>query len=493
MDRTQRERAAAALFAPHPAGAERLRRVLEGGGVFVTTGQQPGLLTGPLYAVYKALSAIRLADALEGILGRPVAPLFWIASEDHDWAEVDHTHLIDRENGLHRVALPSPPVGTQDRPIFRCTLDRGIEAVLAQVEKLLPASDFVGADLELLRGAWTPGRTLAEGFRDTLGELLGHRGLLMVDAADPVLKELSLPLLLEEAIHGEAGERELARVAGVLEREGLEVQVAILEGGVNLFLEGPAGRERMYRENGHFRLRRSGLRVSRDELRDRVREDPRVLSPNVLLRPVVESWVFPVVATVLGPGETAYWGQLREYFQLRGLAMPVVTPRGGATLVEAKVRKVLERWNLEVESLARPTHELLSELLREEIPPAIREALGEYRGGVARSAGRLLRAVREVDPTLSGPVEAARNQTFMALDEVERKVMQALRRRNEVAAEQLAKASVHLHPGGRPQERMLNLFYYTARYGRGLLDALGEHFRPPLPAGGALPLPRKEG
>jgi bacillithiol synthase len=489
FDRAARERAARAIRAPHPAGEALLRRVVEEGGFFVTTGQQPGLFTGPLYSVYKALTAILAASALQALLERPVAPLFWVASEDHDWAEVDHAYLVDAGNDLHRVSLPGIPGGREDRPLFRCPFDEGITQAVDRFVELLPRSDFVDSDIILIREAWAPGRTMGGAFADALGSILGSAGLLLVDAADPALKEASLPLLLDEAAEGVPREQGLARVAARLEAEGRPPQVPILEGGVNLFLEGPAGRERLYREEGGFRLRHSGTRLSLGELQTRVADDPAALSPNVLLRPVVESAVFPVLTYVAGPGEMAYWGQIREYFEAHGIRMPLVTPRDGATLLEPKVRKVLDKFGLQPEDLARPPQEVLAAALREEIPGPVKQAMGEFRGSVARSAAELVRAVREIDSTLKGPVESARNQAFKGLEEVERKVVQALKRQNEIAVEQLEKAAIHLHPLGRPQERVMNLFYYTSRYGRGMVDALLGAFDPGLEAHTPLPTP----
>ena len=489
FDHEARKGAARAIRAPHPAGEAQLRRVVEEGGFFVTTGQQPGLFAGPLYSIYKALTAIRLARSLEALLERPVAPLFWVASEDHDWAEVDHTALVDLENTLHTVSLPSIPGGEAERPLFRCPLESEVSEVLDRFAALLPPSDFVEEDLALLREGWAPGRGMGEAFAHTLGSLLGHHGLLLTDASDPALKGMSLPLLLEEARSAAAGEAILSRAARELEEAGEGVQVPILEGGVNLFLEGPGGRERMYRDGDGFRLNRSGLKLTPEEFRRRVEADPSALSPNVLLRPVVESTVFPVLAYVAGPGEMAYWAQLGEYFQHHGVTMPLVHPRHHVTLVEGKVRKVLDRYSLEPADFHRPVHEVAAATLRDEMPDGVKKAMGEFRGAVARSAASLAEAVKEVDPTLKGPVEGARNQAFKSLEDVERKVVQALKRRNDMTLEQLEKAAVHLFPGGRPQERVLNLFYYTARYGRGLLDDLLEACTPALKEKIPLPTP----
>jgi uncharacterized protein YllA (UPF0747 family) len=206
-------------------------------------------------------------------------------------------------------------------------------------------------------------------------------------------------------------------------------------------------------------------------------DDPSLLSPNVLLRPVVESSVFPVVSYVAGPGETAYYAQLKDFFAAHGLRMPVIHPRFSATLVEAKIGKVLEKFHLSLDAVDRPFHELAAEIAREEVPPEVRKALGELRGAVGKGSGALLQAVRQIDPTLKGPVTHARNSAFSAFDDAERKILQAVKRENEIALGQLEKAQNHLFPMGKPQERVLNAFYYLTRYGPELIPAVLDGFR----------------
>jgi uncharacterized protein YllA (UPF0747 family) len=249
-----------------------------------------------------------------------------------------------------------------------------------------------------------------------------------------------------------------------------------LDGAVNLFLEGPEGRERIYRNENDFKLRRSHESVSAAEVRERVEGDPLTLSPNVLLRPVVESTVFPVISYVAGPGEVAYYGQIKRLFEAHGLMMPVIYPRHAATVVEAKVRKKLDKFGLDVEALQRPLHEIMSEIAREEVPEAVRRALGELKSSVARGSNDLLKAARSIDPTLEGPVTKARNNALAAFQAAERKITQSVKRENEVASSQLEVAQRHLFPAGKPQERMLAPLYYLARYGSDFVASLAEGF-----------------
>lgn len=450
----------------------------------VTTGQQPGLFGGPLYSLYKGITAALLAQRLEALLDVPVAPLFWTASEDHDWDEGDHTWLVGVDNALHRLQLPAVE-GAGDRPLHRLPMGAGVEPVLAQFAELLPDTDFGAPHLAAIREAFTPGATLPDAFETVMARLLEPLGVLFVQAHAPALKEASRSVLLGE-LHGAAAHEEaLARRAAEIEAAGYDVQVHILEGGVNLFLEGPSGRERVYRDDQGVHLRHSGTHYSLAQVESCFERDPSVLSPNVLLRPVVESAVFPTLAYVAGPGEQAYFAQMEPLFQGLGVGMPVVFPRLGATVVETKVGKVLEKFDLAIDDLDRPFHELAGARAREEVPDEVRKALGEFRGTVARGVQGLTDATRSIDPTLKGPIQHVRSVAFDALGDVEKKIVQAVKREHEIELQQIEKAHLHLFPDGSPQERVFNPYYYVVRYGAEFVQAVTESFAAALPPLGA--------
>jgi bacillithiol biosynthesis cysteine-adding enzyme BshC len=475
FDREARERAAAAMHVPPGGDPTRLERFVEEGGWVVTTGQQPALFGGPLYNVYKALTVVRLAEALERRTGRPVLPLFWVGSEDHDWEEANHTSLVGVDNELHDPVLPAPH--PEIRPaIHRVKMGPEIEPLRDAFLGCLPQTDFSGPYQDLLRDAAVEGATLADCFRRVMEGLLGPFGLLFTDAADPAVKAASAPALRRELEASADLERVLADTDRRLEEAGYGLQVSVMEGGVNLFLESEAGRERIYREDGGYRLRLSGAHLTAEEVLARAEADPAALSPNVFLRPVVESTVFPTIAYVAGPGEMAYYAQLRDYFAAHGIRMPVIHPRFSATVVETKIRKVLDKFGLDVPALDRPFHEIASDVTREGVPADVRRALGSLRGALGKGVGELEAAVKAVDPTLKGPVQHVRSQALGALEEVERKVVHALKRENEIALGQLEKAQLHLFPRGKPQERVMNPFYYMARYGPAFLDEVHRRF-----------------
>ena len=471
---------AEALSTPGEASTARLQAVKEGKGFVVTTGQQPGLFSGPLYSIWKALSAIRLADALQEALDVPVLPVFWVASEDHDWDETDHTWLIGVDNDLHRVAL-DPVEGAGDAPLFRLPIGAGIPALLEAVQGMLPETDVAGETLDRLRAAYSGDDvTLASGFQTFLEGLLEPMGMAFVQAHDPVLKELSKPVLREGIHRADDIEARMRKRAGELEEAGYPVQVPILEGGVNLFLEADGHRERLYREGDGFVMRHSGTTFALDELDRIVEEEPGRLSPNVHLRPLVEAAVFPTLAYVAGPGELTYYGQLSPMYEALDVGMPVIYPRHGVTLYESKIAKVLDKHGVETEALARPFHEIAQDFARDEVPDGVRTALGKIRGAIGQGTSELQEAAVEVDPTLKGPIGSARGAAFAAFADAEKAILKAVKRESETTLAQLEKARLHLFPEGKPQERMLNVVYYTARYGVRFLQEVKDAMDPGL-------------
>ncbi|MDH3224051.1 MAG: bacillithiol biosynthesis cysteine-adding enzyme BshC, partial [Gemmatimonadota bacterium] len=210
-----------------PVGVEaaaKLEAVLSSNGFVVTTGQQPGLFGGPLYSLYKALTAVRLAETLEHELGKPVMPLFWVASDDHDWAESNHTSLIDGNNELRELTLGPRPTAA-DATLSRTPLGSGVNEALEALQGALPDSEFSAPWLEKVRSAYRPEATVAAAFRELMSALLAGTPVGMVDAADPVLKTAGAPVMEREILTALEGEEILAKRTGELEAEGYVGQV----------------------------------------------------------------------------------------------------------------------------------------------------------------------------------------------------------------------------------------------------------------------------
>ena len=453
--------------------AEKLQRIADGDGFFVTTGQQPGLFGGPLYTVHKTLSAVVLAARLEALLDAPVLPLFWVASDDHDWDEANHTYLLDAGNELHRLRLDGDP--ESHRSMGSRRVNGAAETALSELKEVLPPSDFTPSIMEHLETAYAEG-TVADAFTRTIEGLFADFALGIVDAQDPVMRRLDEPVIRRELEHAEGHEAVLRSQTERLEALGYEAQVSILPGASNVFYEDDEhGRERLLRENGSWVLRASKRELSEDELWARHQEAPERFSANVVLRPVVESAVFPTLAYVGGPGETRYLAQTGCLFEAHGVGMPIVFPRFSVTLIEGKVRKVLDKFGLkESDFLERPVHEVVSDVVREDVPADVQEAVNELRQALQEKYQALYDAAEPIDPTLKGPIFSARNEGFKAISDVEKKIRHHVKLNEETELEQIEKAAINLAPEGKPQERVLNVHQYLARYGDELIPAIAE-------------------
>jgi len=475
-----------------PAARERLERILDGDGVLVSTGQQPVLFTGPLYVLYKALGAIQLADEVEEATGRPALASFWIASDDHDWGEVGGARVLDRENRLRSIRI-EPPADRADRAAGPTRLPEAVNDRLDQLSDLLPDSEFVGEYLELFRDAYRPGRPVAEAFGRALSGVLGRRPMAWLDTGREEVKRASRPLLrraLEEAVEGEAAMR---RGTERVREAGYDVQIPLMEGGTQVFFDTGEARVRLYRSgSGDFLLGRDGASRAAEEVLGELEREPTRFSPNVSLRPVLESWLLPVEYSVVGPGETAYWAQLPPLFEHRDVEMPALRTRPSWVVVEDKIGKVLRKLEADVEDFRDGGEQLIHEVVSRSRPEAVEAALGELRAAIHASTEEVEEALERELPGIRSSVGKARSDLFGAADELEEAVDGRVEERQEVLVRQIRKAAAHLYPDGSPQERVLNPLYYLARYGADFLAAVEEAgrqrpLRPGPDPGGSTP------
>jgi bacillithiol biosynthesis cysteine-adding enzyme BshC len=465
--------AAAAAFLARGAARANLDALLEGKSLAVTTGQQAGLFTGPLYTVHKALTAAALARRLRTAWARPVVPVFWVAGDDHDFAEIAECRVIGPDGVAGAVALRERPPEARMLPAFREPLGPDVTAALERLETLLPPSEFRSAVLDWLRRAYAPERSMAEAHAEALADLLGDHGVVVLRGWHGGLKSAAADVLLGALRRAGELDAALAAEATALRRAGREVPVEVGNGLALVMVEGASGRDRLRAEGANrFVTRRSGEAFDLAALERILGAEPERLSPNVLLRPVVEAYSVPTVAYIGGPGELAYLAQTGPLFTAFGVPRPVPTPRLSGSLVDARTDRTLERLGLAPGDLARPEHELAGALLKDVLPAPAAEALEALRRALRDGFGALGREAAGIDRTLERTVESARNQALGGTQEIEKKLLAALRRTNDIALQQLARARGALFPDGAPQERVLTLASFTARFGGDVVRVL---------------------
>ena len=457
-------------FVAYGRAATNLDRLFAGQALCVTTGQQPGLLTGPLYTVYKALSAVSLAQVAEERIGRPVVPVFWVAGDDHDFAEVNHLHIVTVGNSLERITLREREPTAPQRPMYREPVGDDIDHVLEILRRETPDTEYRAEIVDWIHRHYHASADIASAFAASLAELLGRYGLVVFQPTHRTAKQASSTWLFR-ALQGAVDlNRALEMRAQDLEQAGQAAPIAIGEETTMVMIEAELGRDRLVIDGDGFKTRRSGERWTIEQLREISQEEPQRLSANVLLRPVVEAALLPTLAYVGGPSEVAYLQQSEPLYDALGVKPQATVTRWGARVIEGRIAKVLDKYDVGAGELGAPEGQLEARLVRDQIPDDASRALGNLRKALDQDYDLLGQAVAEVDSTLQKPVQTARHNALRSLADVEKRLISQLKKRNDTVVQQLEKARTNLMPLGKPQERVLNAVPYLIRYGPAFID-----------------------
>jgi len=435
---------------------------LEEGALAVVTGQQVGILGGPLYTLYKALSAVRVARSASALLGRPVVPLFWMDADDHDFDEVRRAHLLNPSGELVSVRYESED-GESRIPVGGRRLGPAIEKVLEEASQTLPASEFKAELLQAL-DAYSPGSSLAEAFGSFLLRLTRGTGLAIVDPSIPALKRLAVDLFRRELSEGQASRESVRAATRKLVAAGYHAQASVVDSHLNLSYARPE-RHPISVEGSGFRLAPEGVALSREEVERLLDEEPECFSPNVLLRPLYQDTLLPTLAYIAGPSELAYFAQLRGLYAHFGVTMPLVAPRASFTVVERPQARFLERYGVDLVRLNSDDESLLNEILRRHSPPRLEEDLARATSCIQEITSALERDLAEVDPTLVPTVASTRGKLLHHLKELESKAHRAVKRKNETVHGQFLATRTALFPGFELQERKLSPLVFLNKHG----------------------------
>lgn len=452
---------------PDPRG-----RLLEPGALVVTTGQQPGLFTGPLYTIYKALSVVALARKLEAQWQRPVVPVFWLATDDHDFAEANRAAWPAADGSVRHVTLRERAADAVMAPMYREPLGADITAALAALKADLPGDGFADETMAWLERHYRPEYTVGGAYAGALAELLAPLGVVCLDAGCRSLKQLAAPVMMQALAKAEAIEAALVPLAADLARAGEDPAVAVGDGATLVFLDGPQGRDRLVRAGDRFRTRRGGESYSMTDIAAIAAAEPLRLSPNVLLRPVVESAVLPTVAYVAGPGELRYLALTPPVYAALGVDRQLPLARWSGVVIEPRVERVRAKFSVTVDDLLGPDGVLESRIARSQLPESVTATVTRLRQALEDEYGSLTRAAVSIDPTLEKTVQGARGNAVRGVEEIEKKLVQHLKKRSETELGQVSRARSLVRPDGKPQERVFTLAPFLARNGRGFLDAV---------------------
>jgi bacillithiol synthase len=455
------------------AGAETLNNIQllrEADCVAVVSGQQAGLFTGPLYTIYKALSAVKLAGCLRQ-RGTKAVPVFWIAAEDHDFAEVAQAEFIGRDCQLKHVEV-STHLHREGQPVGQVILAESINSVVAKLFESLPNSEFALDMKALLLNAWQPGRGYVDSFATMMTSLLGSHGLIFLDPLAADLKKLAAPLYSAAARKAQEIASAVEERSLELERSGYHAQVMASANSFPLFLHDEDGsRHAVARlENGRYKAKEIEPEYSADELAQLALERPECFSPNVTLRAVVQDYLLPTIAYYGGAAEVAYFAQTAEVYRVLGRPATPILPRSSLTMIERHASRVLERYDLTLADFFEGIEPVIKRVVEEYLGAETSRVFTKAEQNINEELDRLRRELETIDPTLASALETGRKKVNYQLEGLRSRFVRAQMTRDEAAHRQLQRAFEQLYPNKDLQERHINITSLLARHGTYVIE-----------------------
>ncbi len=433
--------------------------------VAVVTGQQVGICSGPLYTIYKTVTAIKLAEQLSAQFpDYNFVPVFWVENEDHDFEEINKINVLNPAGDIQTIEylFGGKPFEKNPGPVGSIVIDNFIDNFFDRLQTQLQDSEFKLPLLAALRGYYRQGASLGAAFVGVMNHLFEDAGLVFLDPGNVELKKILKPVFQREiAGMSKTSQMVIDTSAGLEEHYHAQIKAK----SINLFMLHKGGRYLIEPRENDYSLKGTRQFFSKEELNGIVENSPELISPNVVLRPICQDAILPTIAYVGGPSEIAYFGQLKSVYEFFDVQMPVVYPRASVTVVEEKVKNILEKFQVDFTEIwsdidplliriAEQVSEVKVDALFDLLHRRIHEAVAESRFGI-----------QQIDSTLSGAIDSTLSRIESQLNVLKEKTQSAQQRRQDVTIKQIQKVAANIFPKSNFQEREFNVVYYMNKYG----------------------------
>jgi len=442
--------------------------------VAVVTGQQLGILGGPLYTFYKIITAIKLCSHLsERYDNYHFVPVFWLEGDDHDFEEVRSINVLNDNNELIKISYNDQPTEEEQNrgSIGHLKLKESIGQFLKDYENQLRNTEFKNPILENLKSFYTEGKTFKEPFKELLFWLFDQYGLVIFDPQDVKVKELLKPVFKKEINDFRNHTEKLVNISASLE-ELYHAQVKIRP--INLFYNYDEGRYVIEPIENEFRLKGKRKKFTLEELINLIEIEPEKFSPNVLLRPICQDFLFPTGFYISGPSEVAYFAQILPLYEFYDIDPAIIYPRSSVTILEKTLKSVLEKYGLSVKDIFTEPNKLKNQIINNVSDKNLEEIFKETKNQIDLAFDNLKEKLFELDKTMGDVTSKYRLKVLGYIDELKGKAAEAQKKRYEITLRQIDKASANLFPEMNLQERELSFFHYANKYGVDVLKKIFE-------------------
>jgi len=443
--------------------------------VAIVTGQQTGLFIGPLYTIYKALTAVYLAAELRR-RGVNAIPVFWMEADDHDFPEATRRAILNGAGCAQTIDYGSklfPEAESFMRSVGAIRFNDSIRNITKEYLGGIPDSEWKTGVAEMLEAAYAPGRSFAEAFALIMHRLLSETGLVLFNPGDAEAKRLAAPVFSRAISEAEQISAALLRREEELSTEGFHAQVRVLPDSTVIFITINGKRQALERRgDGNFQLKNSGEKFDGTRIMEIAAHTPEIFSPNVLLRPIVQDCLFPTIAYAGGAAEIAYFAQINILYFIFGRPMPVIWPRNGFTLIDSEIAETMHKTGVEFTDIFLEKQALEEKILRRTASIQTVEMLDHLYEKLDAGLTEIRPAAGEIEARLDGMTDAIRRKVLHNVRWLKSRAVRHETMRNEKLTLDIDAIMNNLHPEGSLQERELTVFHFLATHGPDILKTI---------------------
>ena len=430
----------------------------------IVTGQQLGILGGPLYTFYKIITAIKLSRFLsERYDDYNFVPIFWLEGDDHDFNEVRAIKIIDEGNSLLNIGYKEE-IEEDDakQSVGHIKFDSTIQDFFDNLGKNLKDTEFKVQLLNELKDFYSEGKSFKEAFKDLIFKYFDEYGLIIFDPQEIEVKRLLKPIFKKEITDFRLHTEKLVHLSATLE-ELYHAQVKVKP--VNLFLTYDGGRHSIEPVDNEFRLRRKRKSFTYDQLVELLENEPEKFSPNVLLRPICQDFLLPTAFYIGGPSEISYFAQIKPLYEFYDIVQPIIYPRSSATILESTIENVLEKHSVQINDIFIDVENIKKKIINSVAESSIDAMFDGLTNQVESAFDQLKEKLIDLDKTIADSSNRYRDKIFSSINELKSKAEKAQQKKYEVTLRQIDRAAINLFPNSNLQERELNFVYYVNKYG----------------------------
>lgn len=441
----------------HELSKKNITALLNANVYTITTGHQLCLFTGPLYFIYKIVSTINLAKTLqEQFPEKQFVPVYWMASEDHDFEEINNAHVFGK-----KVSWQSEQKGAVGD--FKT---EELQSTINELKLILGESEHAQQLILLFENAYIKHNNLADATRFLVNELFGEHGIVILDGNDKALKSL----FKEEFKADIFDNKSINAVTPSIEKLSLNYSIQVKPRDINVFYKVNGLRERIEKKVGDvFQVVNSDITFSKSDLENLIETTSENLSPNVVLRPLYQQKILPNVAYVGGPGELAYWLEFKNLFKEFGITFPILMPRQFITIVDKNTQQKMKKFELSIDDLFKEGELLVKEFIKTQQGDVNLSTTKEQLVKIYES---LAETIVSIDKTLVATAEAEKQKALNGIAVVEQKINKSFKQKAETEVNQLWAVKEKIFPNGSPQERFDNFSMYYIKYGKDFIPEL---------------------